>query len=162
MVLYAFHGELTAAGYIVVLQDVRGKHKSEGVYVMNRPLRGPLNPTETDHSTDAFDTLEWLVEQRARVQRSGRPRIGISYDGFTALDEPDRPSIRPSRPAVPINPMVRRLGWVTTGSGMAPSGRAATLQYIHQADQPARARTCALAAGGRTTSSRSWLEGGVR
>src|SRR2546430_7480783 len=30
-------------GYIRVLQDVRGKHHSEGDYVMTRPLRGPLN-----------------------------------------------------------------------------------------------------------------------
>jgi hypothetical protein len=32
-------------GYIRVLQDVRGKHGSEGDYVMTRPLHGPLNPT---------------------------------------------------------------------------------------------------------------------
>jgi len=31
-------------GYIRVVQDVRGKYHSEGDYVMNRPLRGPLNP----------------------------------------------------------------------------------------------------------------------
>jgi predicted acyl esterase len=34
-----------AAGYIIVYQDVRGKYGSEGDYVMTRPLRGPLNPT---------------------------------------------------------------------------------------------------------------------
>ena len=32
-------------GYIRVVQDVRGRYGSEGDYVMNRPLRGPLNPT---------------------------------------------------------------------------------------------------------------------
>src|ERR1700704_4642484 len=38
--------ELFAAdGYIRIYQDVRGKYKSEGEYVMTRPLRGPLNPT---------------------------------------------------------------------------------------------------------------------
>jgi predicted acyl esterase len=30
-------------GYIRVVQDIRGKHGSEGDYVVNRPLRGPLN-----------------------------------------------------------------------------------------------------------------------
>ena len=35
-----------AAGYIIVYQDVRGKYGSEGDYVMTRPLRGPLNPTD--------------------------------------------------------------------------------------------------------------------
>ena len=40
-------------GYIRVFQDVRGKDKSEGDYVMTRPVRGPLNPAATDHVTDA-------------------------------------------------------------------------------------------------------------
>ncbi len=50
------------AGYIRVFQDVRGKYKSEGDYVVTRPVRGPLNPTGTDHVTDAYDTIEWLVK----------------------------------------------------------------------------------------------------
>src|SRR5690349_11705198 len=49
-------------GYIRVFQDVRGKYGSEGDYVMTRPLRGPLNPGQTDHSTDAYDTIDWLVK----------------------------------------------------------------------------------------------------
>jgi putative CocE/NonD family hydrolase len=129
MVLYAIHGELVAAGYIVVLQDVRGKHKSEGVYVMNRPLRGPLNPTDTDHATDAFDTIEWLVtnvpESNGRVGT-----IGISYDGFTALMSLVDP--HPALKAcVPINPMVD--GW--KGDDWFRNGafrQACTLQYIHR------------------------------
>ena len=43
---------IVEGGYIRVVQDVRGKYGSEGDYVMNRPLRGPLNPTSVDHSTD--------------------------------------------------------------------------------------------------------------
>ena len=43
---------IVEGGYIRVVQDVRGKHGSEGDYVMNRPLRGPLNPTPVDHATD--------------------------------------------------------------------------------------------------------------
>src|SRR6267154_549061 len=41
-------------GYIRVFQDVRGKYKSEGDYLMTRPVRGPLNPTKADHVTDAY------------------------------------------------------------------------------------------------------------
>src|SRR5262249_41449186 len=48
-------------GYIRVVQDVRGKHGSEGDYIVNRPLRGPLNPTPVDHATDTYDTIDWLV-----------------------------------------------------------------------------------------------------
>src|SRR5262245_6832851 len=44
-------------GYIRVVQDVRGKHGSEGDYVVNRPLRGPLNKTPVGHATDTFDTI---------------------------------------------------------------------------------------------------------
>ena len=39
---------IVEGGYIRVVQDVRGKYGSEGDYVMNRPLRGPLNPTNVD------------------------------------------------------------------------------------------------------------------
>src|SRR5690349_16193002 len=38
-------------GYIRVVQDIRGKYGSEGDYVMNRPLVGPLNSTKVDEST---------------------------------------------------------------------------------------------------------------
>ena len=56
-ILSQAYAELVRGGYIVAIQDVRGKFKSEGDYVMNRPLRGPLNPTKVDHSTDAWDTI---------------------------------------------------------------------------------------------------------
>jgi predicted acyl esterase len=71
-------------GYIRVVQDVRGKYGSEGDYVMNRPLRGPLNPTAVDHSTDTYDTIEWLVKNVP--ESNGRVGIiGISYNGFLPL-----------------------------------------------------------------------------
>jgi predicted acyl esterase len=54
-----------ADGYIRVFQDVRGKYGSEGDYVMTRPLKGPLNSSATDHSTDAYDTIDWLVKNVA-------------------------------------------------------------------------------------------------
>src|SRR5690606_30266356 len=48
------------SGYIRVVQDIRGKRGSEGDYVTARPLRGPLNHGDTDHATDAWDTIDWL------------------------------------------------------------------------------------------------------
>jgi uncharacterized protein len=95
-------------GYIRVVQDVRGKHGSEGDYVVNRPLRGPLNPTPVDHATDTYDTIEWLVKNVS--ESNGRVGIlGISYDGFLplmALVDP-HPALKVS---VPMNPMVD--GWM--------------------------------------------------
>ena len=99
---------IVEGGYIRVVQDVCGKHGSEGDYVMNRPLRGPLNPTEVDHATDTWDTIDWLVKNVP--ESNGRVGIlGISYDGFLplmALVDP-HPALKVS---VPMNPMVD--GWM--------------------------------------------------
>ncbi len=94
-------------GYIRVIQDVRGKYGSEGDYVMNRPLRGALNPTTVDHATDTYDTIDWLVKNTP--ESNGRVGIiGISYDGFTTLMGLVHP--HPAlKVAVPMNPMVD--GW---------------------------------------------------
>src|SRR5260370_26826662 len=51
-----------SGGYIRAFQDVRGKYKSEGDYVMTRPVRGPLNSTKKDHVTDAYRTIDWRGE----------------------------------------------------------------------------------------------------
>jgi putative CocE/NonD family hydrolase len=96
-----------AHGYIRVFQDVRGKHGSEGDYVMTRPLRGPLNNTAVDHSTDAFDTIDWLVKNVP--QSNGRVgMVGSSYEGFTVLMALINP--HPAlKAAVPMSAMVD--GW---------------------------------------------------
>lgn len=95
---------VAAAGYIRVFQDVRGKYGSEGDYRMNRPLSGPLNSTGVDHSTDTYDTIEWLL--RNVPENNGRVgMIGTSYDGFLVLMGLVSP--HPAlKAAVPINPMV--------------------------------------------------------
>jgi putative CocE/NonD family hydrolase len=95
-------------GYIRVYQDVRGLNGSEGDYVMTRPLRGPLNHTAVDHSTDAYDTIDWLVKNL----KNSNGKVGItgsSYLGFTslmALVDP-HPALKA---AVPQSPMVD--GWM--------------------------------------------------
>jgi predicted acyl esterase len=53
--------DFARAGYIRVFQDVRGKYGSEGAFELTRPPRGPLNATDTDETTDAWDTIDWLV-----------------------------------------------------------------------------------------------------
>jgi uncharacterized protein len=99
---------IVEGGYIRVVQDVRGKYGSEGDYVMNRPLHGPLNPTPVDHATDTYDTIDWLVKNTP--ESNGKVGIlGISYDGFLplmALFNP-HPALKVS---VPMNPMVD--GWM--------------------------------------------------
>jgi uncharacterized protein len=115
-------------GYIRVVEDVRGKYGSEGDYVMNRPLRGPLNPTQVDHSTDTYDTIDWLVKNIPET--NGKVGIiGISYDGFTplmALVNP-HPALKVS---VPMNPMVD--GWMGDDWFHNGAFRQQNLPYIYE------------------------------
>lgn len=53
---------IVGGGSIRVVQDVRGKYRPVGDYVMTRPLHGPLNPTPVEHATDTYDTINWLVK----------------------------------------------------------------------------------------------------
>jgi uncharacterized protein len=113
--------------YIRVVQDVRGKYRSEGDYVMNRPLHGPQNPTPVDHATDTYDTIDWLVKNIP--ESNGKVGIlGISYDGFLplmALVNP-HPALKVS---VPMNPMVD--GWMGDDWFHNGAFRQQNLPYIY-------------------------------
>lgn len=119
---------LVQDGYIRVVQDIRGKYGSEGDYVMNRPVHGPLNPTPVDDSTDAYDTIDWLVKH---VPESNKrvAILGISYDGF----EPLMAIIHPHpalKAAVPMNPMVD--GWMGDDWFHHGAFRQQGLAYIYE------------------------------
>jgi uncharacterized protein len=96
------------AGYIRVFQDVRGKYGSEGAYMMTPPPIGPLNASGIDDTTDAYDTIDWLVKNLP--ESNGKVgMIGSSYEGFTvvmALIHP-HPALKV---AAPESPMVD--GWM--------------------------------------------------
>jgi hypothetical protein len=99
---------MARAGYIRVYQDIRGKHKSEGVYVMTQPIRGALNSRSTDETTDAYDTIDWLIKNVPN--NNGRVGIiGTSYEGYLALMAllDPHPALKV---AIPVNPMVD--GWM--------------------------------------------------
>ncbi|HJX83864.1 MAG TPA: CocE/NonD family hydrolase, partial [Candidatus Angelobacter sp.] len=119
---------IVEGGYIRVVQDVRGKYGSEGDYVMNRPLHGPLNPTPVDHATDTYDTIDWLVKNIPEC--NGKVGIlGISYDGFLplmALVNP-HPALKVS---VPMNPMVD--GWMGDDWFHHGAFRQQNLAYIYE------------------------------
>ena len=128
--LYGYDNALEVileGGYIRVVQDIRGKYGSEGDYVMNRPLHGPLNPTPVDDATDCYDTIDWLVKNIP--ESNGKVGIlGISYDGFEplmALVNP-HPALKVS---VPMNPMVD--GWMGDDWFHNGAFRQQNLPYIH-------------------------------
>ena len=90
--------------YVVVFQDIRGRFKSDGDYVMYRPPVGPFNPTKVDESTDAWDTIDWLVKNVPA--NNGKVGLwGTSYPGWLTLA-----GLRDPHPAlaaaVPFNPVV--------------------------------------------------------
>jgi putative CocE/NonD family hydrolase len=107
-VVWAANREWVDDGYIFVYQDIRGKYGSQGDYVMTRPPMGPLNPTKTDDTTDAWDTVDWLVKNISESNRRVG-MIGSSYDGWTvtmALLGP-HPALKV---AAPESPMID--GWM--------------------------------------------------
>jgi putative CocE/NonD family hydrolase len=107
-ILAVMDAEFAEDGYIRVYQDIRGLHRSEGEFVMNRPLSGPLNKTGIDESTDAYDAIDWLVKNVP--ESNGKVGIiGSSYLGFTTLMAEINP--HPAlKAAVPQSPMVD--GWM--------------------------------------------------
>jgi len=76
--------DLENEGYIFVLQDIRGRYKSEGKFVMAHSPRDKSDPKATDESTDAYDTIDWLLknvpDHNARVGV-----LGISYPGWLTV-----------------------------------------------------------------------------
>ena len=86
----AYDEPLWADGYIFVFQNIRGRFKSEGTFVMQRPPRDKSDPTAIDESTDTYDTIDWLIKNV--LNNNGRVGItGTSYAGWLvtqALLEP--------------------------------------------------------------------------
>jgi hypothetical protein len=91
-------------GFIFAYQDVRGRNMSEGEFVDVRPQRGAKRgPKEIDESTDAYDTIDWLVKN-VPGNNSRVGMWGISYPGFYAaagaIDS--HPALKAVSPQAPI------------------------------------------------------------
>lgn len=76
--------ELAKEGYIIVQQDIRGRFKSEGDFVMLRQPRDQKDKNAIDESTDAYDTIEWLLKNVPN--NNGRVGMtGTSYGGWLTV-----------------------------------------------------------------------------
>jgi hypothetical protein len=95
--------ELARDGYIYVGEDIRGRFKSEGKFIMSRPLADHRKPKAVDESTDAWDTVAWLLKNVAG--NNGRAGfIGTSYPGFLAMmagNDP-HPAVKAVSPQAPM------------------------------------------------------------
>jgi putative CocE/NonD family hydrolase len=91
--------DMADEGYIFVFQDIRGRHKSEGQFVMSRPPRDPKNARAIDEGTDARDTIDWLLKNVPN--HNGRVgMLGVSYPGWLtvmALVDP-HPALKAASP----------------------------------------------------------------
>ena len=81
--LSSSYAALARDGYLFAFQDIRGRAKSEGQFVMLRPVRDKGFPKAVDESTDTHDTVEWLLRATKNNGRVGV--LGISYDGWLTV-----------------------------------------------------------------------------
>ncbi|HJZ70246.1 MAG TPA: CocE/NonD family hydrolase [Vicinamibacterales bacterium] len=73
--------ELARDGYIFVVQNLRGRFGSEGTFELSSKA-DPENPNATGETSDAYDSIEWLVKNVPN--NNGKVgMIGVSYDGLT-------------------------------------------------------------------------------
>jgi hypothetical protein len=95
--------EMAEDGYIIVVEDIRGRFSSEGDFVSLRGQRDPYSPKGVNESTDAYDTVEWLLGNVAH--NNGRIGvIGMSYPGLLAglAGVNPHPAIRAISPQAPM------------------------------------------------------------
>ncbi len=95
--------ELAKSGYIFVMEDIRGRFKSEGKFVMSRPIGDHRDPKQVDESTDTYDTVDWLLKNIPA--NNGRVGVaGISYPGFLAMAAgiDPHPAVRAISPQAPM------------------------------------------------------------
>jgi putative CocE/NonD family hydrolase len=104
--IFAQRPELARAGYIFVAEDIRGRYKSEGKFIMMHPLADHSNPKSTDESTDAYDTIAWLLKNIPG--NNGRVGVvGTSYPGFLTMmagidPHPAVKAISPQAPMIDV------------------------------------------------------------
>jgi putative CocE/NonD family hydrolase len=98
---------LARDGFILVSQDVRGRYASEGTYQHVRPFNPAKGPKDIDESTDAWDTIDWLVKNVPN--NNGKVgMLGISYPGFyTSMGMiGSHPALKAASPQAPVDGLV--------------------------------------------------------
>ncbi len=90
-------------GYIIAIQDVRGRYMSEGDFVDVRPFNPNKKGTDTDEASDTYDAIDWMVKNVPA--NNGRVGVfGISYPGFysTLASMSGHPALKAVSPQAPV------------------------------------------------------------
>jgi putative CocE/NonD family hydrolase len=99
----SYQKEYFKEGYILVIQDVRGRWMSEGKFEDVRPFKANKKGKETDESSDTYDTIEWLLKNIAN--NNGNVGVfGVSYPGFysTMAAASNHPALKAVSPQAPV------------------------------------------------------------
>ena len=90
-------------GYIIAIQDVRGKWMSEGEFVDVRPFNPAKKNTDIDEASDTYDAIDWMINNiPGNNKRVGV--FGISYPGFysTMAALSGHPALKAVSPQAPV------------------------------------------------------------
>jgi predicted acyl esterase len=109
------------AGYIFAEQDVRGRWMSEGQFVDMRPEQDHTDKAAVDESTDAWDTIDWLVK-KVPGHNGKAGMYGTSYPGFyTAAGMIDaHPALKAVSPQAPVTDWFMGDDWHHNGALFLP------------------------------------------
>ncbi|MBI3521278.1 MAG: CocE/NonD family hydrolase [Bacteroidetes bacterium] len=103
--LWAFHWrEYLKEGYIIVIQDVRGRWMSEGTFMDVRPFNpNKKTKTDIDEASDTYDAVDWLVKN-IPFNNGNVGVFGTSYPGFysTMAALSGHPAIKAVSPQAPV------------------------------------------------------------
>ncbi len=96
--------EYLKEGYIIVVQDVRGRWMSEGTFVDIRPyIENKKAKTDIDEAGDTYDTIDWLVKN-VENNNGNVGVFGISYPGFYSTEAAlsNHPALKAVSPQAPV------------------------------------------------------------
>jgi len=91
-------------GYILVIQDIRGRWMSEGKFEVVRPFN-PNKKTnkDIDEASDTYDSIDWMVKNIE--DNNGNVGVtGISFPGFYATEAAlsGHPALKAVSPQAPV------------------------------------------------------------
>jgi uncharacterized protein len=90
-------------GYIIAIQDVRGRWMSEGDFVDVRPFNPNKKGKEIDEASDSYDAIEWMINNIPKNNKRVGV-FGISYPGFysTMAALSNHPALKAVSPQAPV------------------------------------------------------------
>ncbi|QHV96922.1 CocE/NonD family hydrolase [Spirosoma endbachense] len=95
--------EYLKEGYIMVVQDVRGRWMSEGIFEDVRPYKTDKKANDFDEASDTYDAIDWLVKNLPNNNENVGV-FGISYPGFysTMAALSNHPALKAVSPQAPV------------------------------------------------------------